>query len=69
MVECSPALQKLQYKKLECIDEDGDDKNVDNHVVSALTGSPISWHTMLEQVPTGGNLHYPTLLMRSTMIF
>lgn len=54
MVECSPALQKLQYKKLECMDEDADSKNVDNHIISALTGSPVSWHTMLEQVPTGG---------------
>lgn len=53
MVECSPALQKLQYKKLECMDENGDCENVDHQVITALTGSPISWHTTLEQVPTG----------------
>ncbi|KAK1382210.1 hypothetical protein POM88_019945 [Heracleum sosnowskyi] len=56
LVECSPALQKIQYKKLECLDEDGDSKNVDKKIISALTGSPVSWHTTLEQVPRGGKL-------------
>ncbi|KAK1374339.1 Protein arginine methyltransferase NDUFAF7 [Heracleum sosnowskyi] len=58
-VECSPALQKIQYKKLECLDEDGGSKNVDKKIISALTGSPVSWHTTLEQVPRG----VPTIII------
>ncbi|TQD86918.1 hypothetical protein C1H46_027535 [Malus baccata] len=50
MVECSPALQKLQYQKLECADEEVSDGK---RTISALAKTPVSWHATLEDVPTG----------------
>ncbi|KAH6792067.1 NADH dehydrogenase ubiquinone complex I [Perilla frutescens var. hirtella] len=55
LVECSPALQKLQYQNLKCTREDA----ADGDCISMLSGSPVSWHAMLEQVPTG----VPTIII------
>ncbi|KAL4376519.1 hypothetical protein GQ457_02G019670 [Hibiscus cannabinus] len=59
MVECSPALQKLQHQRLKCMDEDGTAEGVDKRSRSTLTGTPVSWHATLEQVPTG----LPTIIV------
>lgn len=53
MVECSPALQKLQYSNLKCMDDDVASE-VEKPTISTLAGTPIKWHSALEQVPTGG---------------
>lgn len=53
MVECSPALQKLQYENLKCVEEETSDKNAKKSIISTLAKTPVSWHTTLEQVPTG----------------
>ncbi|RXH89507.1 hypothetical protein DVH24_031864 [Malus domestica] len=63
MVECSPALQKLQYQKLECADEEVSDGK---RTISALAKTPVSWHATLEDVPTGCIAiyhHSPRVLM------
>ncbi|KAF5198196.1 arginine methyltransferase NDUFAF7-like protein [Thalictrum thalictroides] len=59
MVECSPTLQKLQYKTLKCEDEDVSASNGDKRTVSMFSGVPVSWHTSLEQVPSG----LPTIII------
>ncbi|KAI3452346.1 hypothetical protein Pfo_009011 [Paulownia fortunei] len=59
LVECSPALQKLQYQNLKCMTEDAADGNADERCISTLAGTPVSWHAMLEQVPTG----LPTIII------
>ncbi|XP_034705979.1 protein arginine methyltransferase NDUFAF7 homolog, mitochondrial-like isoform X2 [Vitis riparia] len=59
MVECSPTLQKLQHKNLKCVDEDSHNGNVDKRTISMLTGTPVSWHAALEQVPSG----LPTIII------
>ncbi|KAK6128351.1 hypothetical protein DH2020_037905 [Rehmannia glutinosa] len=56
MVECSPALQKLQYQNLKCMTEDGTDGNAEKRCISTLAGSPVSWHATLEQ-PTPATLY------------
>lgn len=53
LVECSPALHKLQYQNLKCTTEDTADGDSGTRCISALAGNPVSWHAMLEQVPTG----------------
>lgn len=53
MVECSPTLQKVQHKNLKCVDEDGHSEGIDRRTISMLTGTPVSWHAALEQVPSG----------------
>ncbi|KDP45470.1 hypothetical protein JCGZ_09719 [Jatropha curcas] len=53
MVECSPVLQKLQHHNLKCVDENNTGDSVDERTISSLAGTPISWHTSLEQVPSG----------------
>lgn len=53
MVECSPALQKLQYQNLKCVTEEGADVNAEKRCISTFAGIPVSWHATLEQVPTG----------------
>ncbi|CAA3012497.1 NADH dehydrogenase [ubiquinone] complex I, assembly factor 7 [Olea europaea subsp. europaea] len=58
MIECSPALQKLQYENLKCATEDGADEN-EKRINSTIAESPVSWHAMLEQVPTG----LPTIII------
>ncbi|XP_050217997.1 uncharacterized protein LOC126668835 [Mercurialis annua] len=59
MVECSPALQKLQFQNLKCVDGQNADGSVENRTISTLAGTPISWHPSLEQVPTGA----PTIII------
>ncbi|XP_073006764.1 uncharacterized protein [Typha latifolia] len=56
MVECSPALQKVQYSRLKCTDEYMDGTK---RAVSSLSGVPIYWHASLEQVPLG----LPTIII------
>ncbi|KAM7508067.1 hypothetical protein LguiA_018520 [Lonicera macranthoides] len=58
MVECSPALQKLQYSNLKCMDDDVASE-VEKPTISTLAGTPIKWHAALEQVPTG----VPTIII------
>lgn len=53
LVECSPALQKLQHQKLKCIDDENAAQDADKRTVSSLVGTPVSWHATLEQVPSG----------------
>ncbi|XP_050271469.1 uncharacterized protein LOC126715082 isoform X1 [Quercus robur] len=59
MVECSPTLQKLQHSNLKCKDEDNTDDKVNKGSVSTLTGTPVTWHAALEQVPSG----LPTIII------
>ncbi|KAL0285498.1 UNVERIFIED_CONTAM: protein arginine methyltransferase NDUFAF7, mitochondrial, partial [Sesamum angustifolium] len=59
MVECSPALQKLQYQNLKCLTEDSTNGNTEKRCISTIAGTPVSWHTTLEQVPTG----FPTIII------
>ncbi|KAK3004320.1 hypothetical protein RJ639_018871 [Escallonia herrerae] len=59
MVECSPKLRKLQHLNLKCTDEDDTCENVEKQIVSTLSGTPVSWHAALEQVPTG----FPTIII------
>ncbi|KAL0395659.1 UNVERIFIED_CONTAM: protein arginine methyltransferase NDUFAF7, mitochondrial [Sesamum calycinum] len=59
MVECSPALQKIQYQNLKCLTEDGTNGNTEKRCISTIAGTPVSWHTTLEQVPTG----FPTIII------
>ncbi|KVH92732.1 protein arginine methyltransferase NDUFAF7, mitochondrial [Cynara cardunculus var. scolymus] len=54
MIEVSPALKKIQKLTLKCNDDDGDE-----NTVSALTGTRVSWHATLEEVPTG----LPTIII------
>ena len=53
MVDCSPTLQKLQHKNLNCVDEDSHIGNAENCTISMLAGTPVSWHAALDQVPSG----------------
>ena len=53
LVECSPALQKLQYQNLKCVDKDPMADTVDKDTVSTLAQTRVSWHAALEQVPSG----------------
>ncbi|XP_025012802.2 protein arginine methyltransferase NDUFAF7 homolog, mitochondrial isoform X2 [Ricinus communis] len=59
MVECSPALQKLQHHNLKCVDDNNSCGSGEERTISTLAGTPISWHTSLEQVPTGS----PTIII------
>ncbi|KAJ0043259.1 hypothetical protein Pint_19303 [Pistacia integerrima] len=59
LVECSPALQKLQHQNLKCMDEDSTSENVEKRAISTLAGTPVSWHAALEQVPSG----IPTIII------
>lgn len=52
-VECSPALRKLQHSNMKCRDEDSTGDGVEKISVSTLAGTPVSWHSTLEQVPSG----------------
>ncbi|GKC10462.1 protein arginine methyltransferase NDUFAF7, mitochondrial [Tanacetum coccineum] len=58
MIEVSPALKKIQKKTLRCDNEDGADTDADEDTASTLTGTPVSWHSTLEEVPTGGKTCY-----------
>ncbi|KAI4366664.1 hypothetical protein MLD38_022511 [Melastoma candidum] len=55
MVECSPTLRKIQHQTLKCIDEE----SVQKGKVSSLSGSPVSWHSTLDEVPSG----VPTIII------
>ncbi|KAG7563922.1 Protein arginine methyltransferase NDUFAF7 [Arabidopsis suecica] len=55
LVECSPALQKLQHQNLKCTDESSSEKKA----ISSLAGTPVHWHATLEEVPSG----VPTLII------
>ena len=58
MVECSPALQKLQQQALKCVDEESEADTVDKRAVSTLANAPVSWHATLDQVPSGCEWFY-----------
>ncbi|MQM07962.1 hypothetical protein Taro_040805 [Colocasia esculenta] len=55
MVECSPTLQKLQYKTLKCVGEGNTTNDSTASSVSSLGGASVSWHTMLDQCVGEGN--------------
>ncbi|XP_047310796.1 protein arginine methyltransferase NDUFAF7, mitochondrial [Impatiens glandulifera] len=59
MVECSPTLQKLQFDNLKCQEEANSAEDASKRITCTLSGSPISWHTTLEQVPAG----VPTIII------
>ncbi|EPS61139.1 hypothetical protein M569_13658, partial [Genlisea aurea] len=56
LVECSPALRQLQYRNLKCFDSDD---NADRRCISSIADTPVSWHSALEEVPTG----LPTIII------
>ncbi|KAF6161412.1 hypothetical protein GIB67_009291 [Kingdonia uniflora] len=53
MVECSPTLKKLQYSALKCTHGDVTGSNGYEKTVTTFSGTPVSWHATLEQVPLG----------------
>ncbi|CAN7101957.1 unnamed protein product [Brassica rapa subsp. narinosa] len=55
LVECSPALQKIQHQNLKCTDESSSEKKA----ISSLAGTPVHWHATLEEVPSG----VPTIII------
>lgn len=61
MVECSPTLQKLQYKTLECVDEVVSDED-NSRTVSMLSSVPISWHATMEEYPPS-SLHTNSMML------
>lgn len=72
MVECSPTLRKVQYDNLKCTDEAVNEEDHTKRTISMLSGAPISWHSTLEEVPSGCMvfLIHPFLFMLlSTHIF
>ncbi|KAF3792299.1 NADH dehydrogenase ubiquinone complex I assembly factor 7 [Nymphaea thermarum] len=58
MVECSPALQKIQHNTLKCVDEQVPGSG-SKQTLSMLSGATVSWHAALEQVPLG----LPTIII------
>ncbi|KAK4346572.1 hypothetical protein RND71_032911 [Anisodus tanguticus] len=52
-------LRKLQYQNLKCINKNDTDGDAEEHIISRLTGTSISWHATLEQVPGG----VPTIII------
>ncbi|CAI0453501.1 unnamed protein product [Linum tenue] len=59
MVECSPVLQKLQHQNLKCEKVGNADENGEKSSVTSITGSPVTWYSSLEQVPSGS----PTIIL------
>lgn len=66
LVECSPALRRIQRETLKCVPKGGEEVNpaVDdqssesgNEQISQISGASVSWHFDLEQVPRGGSPH------------
>lgn len=53
MVEVSPALKKIQKTTLKCNNKGGADTNADENTATTLTGTRVSWHSTLDEVPTG----------------
>jgi NADH dehydrogenase [ubiquinone] 1 alpha subcomplex assembly factor 7 len=69
LVECSPALRKIQRETLQCVPKGGDEvtsakddqsSNSVNEQISQISGASISWHFDLEQVPRGGRFNLLT---------
>ncbi|KAI3768641.1 hypothetical protein L2E82_19471 [Cichorium intybus] len=52
MIEVSPALKKIQKLTLKC-------DNEDENTATTSTGTSVSWHSTLEEVPTG----LPTIII------
>jgi NADH dehydrogenase [ubiquinone] 1 alpha subcomplex assembly factor 7 len=46
-------LQKLQHHNLKWLDEDDNGDGVEKRTISTLAGTLVSWHALLEQVPSG----------------
>ncbi|KAJ3671111.1 hypothetical protein LUZ60_008537 [Juncus effusus] len=59
MVECSTALQKIQFEKLKCKNESLNEKDGTKMGISSISESPVHWHASLEQVPSG----LPTIIL------
>lgn len=68
LVECSPALRKIQRETLQCVPKGGDEvtsakddqsSNLGNEQISQISGASIYWHFDLEQVPRG----VPTIII------
>ncbi|KMZ74778.1 Protein midA-like protein, mitochondrial [Zostera marina] len=59
MVECSPTLRKLQYSALKCMDVDTSSNKEKKATITKLTGSGVSWHATLDQIPAGS----PTIII------
>ncbi|CAN7058776.1 unnamed protein product, partial [Brassica rapa subsp. trilocularis] len=50
-----PALQKLQHQNLKCTEE----SSLEKKAISSLAGTPVHWHTTLEEVPS----EVPTIII------
>ncbi|KAL9257021.1 arginine methyltransferase NDUFAF7 homolog, mitochondrial-like protein [Drosera capensis] len=59
LVECSPTLQRIQRKNLKCVDGDSNTENADTETISSIAGTPVSWHPVLDEVPSG----VPTIII------
>ncbi|KAK9044047.1 hypothetical protein V6N11_072369 [Hibiscus sabdariffa] len=51
LLQCCPALRKLQHQSLKCTVEDSTAEGVDKRSQSALATSLVSWRASLGQVP------------------
>lgn len=55
LVECSPALRKIQRETLKCVPKGGEGaKSSEEDQISEISGASVCWHFDLEQVPRGG---------------
>lgn len=61
LVECSPTLQKLQHSNLKCVDDES--ASVEKRTISTMSGTPVSWHATLEQVPSGCMESFPIFII------
>ncbi|OAY65680.1 NADH dehydrogenase (ubiquinone) complex I, assembly factor 7 [Ananas comosus] len=59
LVECSPALQKVQYNTLKCAEDVLGEESSTKRAISGISGAPVHWHAALEQVPSG----LPTIIL------
>ncbi|XP_020106331.1 protein arginine methyltransferase NDUFAF7, mitochondrial isoform X2 [Ananas comosus] len=59
LVECSPALQKVQYNTLKCAEDVLGEESSTKRPISGISGAPVHWHAALEQVPSG----LPTIIL------
>ncbi|KAG0623028.1 hypothetical protein M758_3G143500 [Ceratodon purpureus] len=69
LVECSPALRKIQRETLICVPKVGEEGKLaedsrspvpTNEQISQISGAPIFWHLDIEQVPRGGYPFIPS---------
>lgn len=67
LVECSPALRKIQHETLKCVYKggaeekptaDGQNSEVVDDRISQISGVPVAWHFDLDQVPRGGCFYF-----------